>query len=129
MAAALGIEQLKRVSTRIDHLKTIYQIYNDAFEDIPFIKMVPVKVGEGAVPLYAEAICDERDALIRYLNSQGVDCRPFLPNVSCAPYISNNNSFARSEYFQDNGLTLPCGPSQPLDNIARVIDLIKRFKN
>lgn len=128
MLAAIGLEQLKRVPGRVARLRTVYKKYEEGIKDLPFIRMLPVKVDDGEVPLYAEVMCEERDRLMEYLASEGIETRPFLPNVHDAPYIESNGKFPKSEMFKKYGMTLPCGPDQPLENVDQVIETIKTFR-
>ena len=43
-------------------------------------------------------------------------------------YIKNDSSFPNSVRFSDQGLYLPCGPEQPLENIDFVIDTLYDFE-
>lgn len=127
--AAIGIAQLKRVPNRVAHLRDIYKRYEEGIKDLSFIRMLPVKVDEGEVPLYAEVMSEERDKLMEFLASNGIETRPFLPSVHESPYIKSNSTVPNSEIFRKQGLTLPCGPDQPMENIDRVIEILNHYKS
>jgi dTDP-4-amino-4,6-dideoxygalactose transaminase len=128
MLAAIGIGQLNHAQERINHVTTIYKMYEDGIKDLPFIRIIPVKTSEGELPLYAEVMSEKRDELMKFLASNGIESRPFLPNVNDAKYIESDGNFPNSEIFKAQGMTLPCGPEQPLENVERVIESIRRFK-
>ena len=130
LLASIGMVQLSQVPRRIAHVGAVYDRYASAIAnmELPHLALVPVNVGAGEVPLYVEVLCDQRDVLRAYLNSQGIESRPFLPNLSSAPYMPDG-SFLHSDVFDSQGLFLPAGPDQPLENVDRVIEALRAFGN
>jgi len=125
--ASIGIVQLSKAEERIKHVRDIYEIYCSEISGLEFIKNLPVDIGKGEVPLYMEVLCRDRKKLVDYLNSKDIETRPFLPNINFAEYIKTGGNFPNSDYFAEHGLFLPCGPTQPMENILRVAEEIKRF--
>ena len=125
--AAIGIEQLKLLPERIKKIKKIYQIYTEGLLGLPFIKLIPVDLDAGEIPVYIEALCDRRDELIDFLSERGIQCRPFYPDLNYARYLNNIEMFPRSEIYGKEGLYLPAGPEQPMGNIERTIHEIRNF--
>ena len=79
------------------------------------------------VPVYIEVLCKYRSRFIDFLESRSIQCRPFYPNLNQASYFNNFNKYPNSELFADQGVYLPAGPVQPIENIYRVIEVIKEF--
>ena len=125
--ASIGIEQLKRIPERIGRLKEIYFRYSAAMPDLPFLQWIPVDVEAGEIPIYAEVLCKDRDRLIAYLADQGIQSRPFYPDLDEAPYLGCTGDFSRSRVFGREGVFLPSGPAQPIANIDRVIEVLRRY--
>jgi len=125
--AAIGLQQIKLLPNRIKKLKEIYLLYQQGLKNLSFIKLVPVNIKEGEVPVYIEVLCDYRDKLINYLKDNGIETRPFYPDLNRASYLNNNNSYPESEIFGNKGVYLPSGPEQNLSDINRVIDVIEGF--
>ncbi|MAF20112.1 MAG: pyridoxal phosphate-dependent aminotransferase [Parcubacteria group bacterium] len=125
--ASIGIEQLKRVPNRISHIKAVYEKYKAGISGILFLKLIPVDVTQGEIPLYVEVLCKRRKALIDFLSSHGVQTRPFYPDLNLAGYLESTEDFPNSKVFGEEGLFLPCGPNQPLRNIERVIEFLDIF--
>jgi dTDP-4-amino-4,6-dideoxygalactose transaminase len=125
--AAVGIEQLKLLQSRIEKVKKIYQLYAEGFVGLPYIRMIPVDIDVGEVPIYAEVLCDRRDALIEFLAMRGIQCRPFYPDLNYARYLGNSAHYPNSEPFGMMGIYLPAGPEQPIGNIQQVIFAIHEF--
>jgi len=125
--AAVGIEQLKLLPQRIEKVKRIYETYAKGLSGLPFIKLIPVNLNAGEVPIYIEALCESREKLIEFLAAKGIQCRPFYPDLNHARYFNNSESYPNSEPFGRAGVYLPAGPEQPLSNIEQVISAIHAF--
>ncbi len=127
--SSIGIVQLAKIKEKALRAAEIYKTYEEGIENLPFISIIPVNASNGGVPIYAEVLCDHRKKVADYLFSKGIETRPFLPSLSTAPYFKNDESFPHSNAFGEGGLVLPCGPSQPSENINYVIKTLKSFKN
>ena len=123
--AAIGIIQLKKIKERIKHIKKIYKMYEEAIKDMSKIKIIPVDVSNGEVPLYVEVLCENRKKLVNFLKSKNISTREFLPNLNSAEHFKSKGKFPNSDIFEKNGLFLPCGPTQPIKNIKEVIKYLK----
>ena len=93
-----------------------------------FLKTVPLNVSTGEFPIYAEVLCPEREALIKFLKLKGIQTRPAPPNLSISNYLGNPGSFPNSEVFAKEGIYLPCGPAQSFENIDCVIEALKAYQ-
>lgn len=126
--ASIGLVQLKRLPERIEKVKAIYARYSEAMSDLPFLKFIPVNIEVGEIPIYIEVLCPERERLIQFLAEQGIQTRPFYPDLNLASYFGNNRRFPHSEIFGTQGLFLPSGPEQPLTNVEQVVKALHIFK-
>ena len=129
IAASIGIEQLLRIPRRIEHVNKIYTKYSSVMVRLPFSKMIPVNIDDGEIPLYAEVLCKKRDALKDFLVSYGISARPFTRNLNRSAYLGNTGDFPCSSIFEQKGLFLPSGVTQPLENIDYVIEVLSKFKS
>ena len=77
MLSSIGIEQLKRLETRIKYVISIYEKYRIALAGLNYLKLIPVEVQKGEIPIYIEVLCPERKALVAFLASYGIETRPF----------------------------------------------------
>lgn len=127
LQSSIGIAQLNRVEERMAHLKSVYTKYEQDLKQFPFLKLIPVAVANGEVPIYIEVLCKERDQFVSFLASQGIQTRPFYPGLDSAPYLEVSGEFPNSRVFSECGLVLPCGPSQPLKNIDYVIQTLQHY--
>lgn len=127
--ASIGIAQLKRLPERIAKVKDIYMKYQAALGEFAFLKLIPVDIATGEIPLYVEILSPQRERLVQFLAERDIQTRPFYPNLNLAAYLRNNECFPNSEVFAEQGLFLPCGPDQPLANIDRLLDALHAFKD
>ncbi len=127
LQASFGIAQLSRVPARIAHVKAVYAKYSGAVSDFPSLRLLPVNVSKGEVPLYTEMLCDNRDELVEFLRVREIQARPFPPSLHMSAYMKSNDDFPNSEIFAKQGMYLPCGPDQPIGNIERVIASLSAF--
>ena len=125
--ASVGLIQLKKIRKHINHVQEVYQKYETAFKEFSFIKLIPVKVSRGEIPLWVEVLSKEREKIIVFLNSHNILTRYFLPNLNLSPHLENKGEFPNSKIYEEQGFYLPCGPNQPLENIDMVINILKMY--
>ena len=128
LLASFGLVQLSRVSKRIVHLNKIYAKYESAISKFKCVHLLPVNVLNGEIPLYVEVLCPERKELENFLHFHNIQARIVPPDLSLSSCLKDDGSFPNSIRFSDQGLYLPCGPEQPLENIDFVIDTLYDFE-
>jgi perosamine synthetase len=126
LLASIGIEQLKKLPSRLEYLKEIYFSYLEGLKNTE-LESIPVDIQSGEIPVYIEYLVSNRETFIDKLASEGIDSRPFYPDLDKATYFSQDGiDFQNSRKYGTNGIYLPCGPTQPKKNIQRVINTIKK---
>lgn len=81
-------------------------------------------------PLYVQAIVNSKNKFIKYMKKNKIQIRPLPPSISTANYIYKNkdkNKFKNSNNFFKKGVYLPCGPSQKISDIKKVIRAINDY--
>lgn len=122
--ASIGIEQLKRLPERVQQLKELYSIYADGLQDSPF-RLIPVNLDQGEVPVYNEFLVEQREQWIQNLHSAGIETRPFYPDIDKASYLPQlSHDFPNSRIYGIQGVYLPSGPGQSLNNARYCISEI-----
>ncbi len=124
--ASIGLWQVRRLPEKAAHCNAIYSRYALALADLGFIDLVAVAVETGEVAVWTEVISPQRVAIVAHLAAQGIETRPFLPCVHSAAHFAGG-AFPNSERFHAEGFNLPCGPSQPLENVDRTIAALRAF--
>lgn len=125
--ASIGVWQARKGPAKAAHVNAIYERYIDGLKDLSFIKMLPVNVAGGEVSLWPEAVCEERESLMDYLDRHGIQTRKFLPCLHTAPHYNTGESFPNSEQFSRTGLNLPGGPGLPLESVDRTIEVLRKY--
>lgn len=127
--ASIGLGQIEMLEEKIERVNTIYKMYDEVLEQFPFLQMIPVRYEEGEIPLWVEVLCSERERLREFLASKGIGTRKFLPNLEYSPYIHKEpeRQFPNSRRYHAEGLFLPAGPAQPLENVERTIETLREY--
>jgi len=125
--ASVGLVQLGLLSARIQKAKAIYQAYVDGLQDVDMMKVIPVNLEQGEVPVYVEVLCERREEVIDYLAAKGVQCRPFYPDLNTAKYFMNSGVYPNSIKYGTQGVYLPAGPEQSMRDIQSVIPHIREY--
>jgi len=126
--ASIGVIQLKYLNERIEKVKAVYRKYESRINEFSFLKLIPVNVEAGEIPIYIEVLCPERSKLMQFLAERNIQTRPFYPCLNMASYFENKDIFPNSAVFGTQGLFLPCGPGQSLENVDRVFEALNAFK-
>ncbi len=126
--ASLGISQIERIEEKIRHVKDVYIAYQNGLADNKYVNVLPVDIESGEVPLYTEALSDQREEIIAYLAENNVDVSRFHRPLNHAEYMGNKDIFPNAEYFSQKSFILPSGPSQSLKNVDYCIDLLNMWK-
>ena len=126
--ASIAITQLRRVKERVRHCHEIHRIYMNRLEHLPKIEMLRAEISNGEVPIYAEALVEDRSAFIEFLKGEGIEARPFYPSLERALYFdqSYGATFPNSLKYECDGVYLPSGPGRSLGDIERVADTIEK---
>jgi len=126
--ASIGLVQLERLLERIERLRQIYFQYVEGLSFLPQLQLIPVDLDSGEVPVYVEFLCDERESLIRHLDAQGIESRPFYPDLNYAPYFDQGRiEFPNSRKYGKKGIYFPSGPAQKTEDIESTIKNIVAF--
>jgi perosamine synthetase len=128
LQASIGLWQVRDRNRKVAHVNAIYRRYAEGLKDLDTISLLPVDIDNGGIAVWAEAICEQRNQLMDWLASRGVQTRKFLPCCHSAPHLGDGMSFPNSERFNRIGLNLPCGPDLPIEMVDRTIALVREFK-
>tara|TARA_B100001175_G_scaffold146735_1_gene124440 strand:- start:8537 stop:9637 length:1101 start_codon:yes stop_codon:yes gene_type:complete len=126
--ACLGIGELKKLTEKKNKLKNIYNLYAKGINKLKLIKIIPVNINNGEIPLYIEIVCKFRKKLHKFLKKKNISSRPFYPSISEAKYNKSVGKFKKSIYFSQNGLYLPSGPNIKKNSVIRVVKALQEFE-
>jgi len=125
--ASIGLVRLSKVKERIQKLEVIYEKYREGLSKIDYLKLIPVNVKDGEIPLYIEVLSKERGKLMKYLDSRGIQTRPLYPDLDSAVHLKCDYDFPNTRIFGKQGLVLPCGPDQPLENVDHLFEILDLY--
>lgn len=127
IAAAFGRAQIRRSEQKKSYVIHLYNLYQEAIDELDYIEMIPVDIARGELPLWVEVAVADREKFKGFLNERNIDTRKYLPNLNIAPHLKNEGRFPNSEFFQKHGIFLPSGPGQPMDNVRKAIDALRDY--
>ena len=126
LQACIGIEQMKKLNSRIKIKKDIWKIYKDQLKDIEKIKLFDHDLNF-TCPWFIDSIAERRDELANYLKKAGIGTRIMYPPLNKQKAYNIKGIFPISEMIGKKGLWLPSSINLDLKKITRICDQIKSF--
>ena len=125
--AVIGIEQMKKLSKRVERKKEMGQLYEKLLMDISGVELVPTNFANTS-PWFIDILCKERDELKKYLNQKDIGSREFYPPLHKEPvYGYNHLCFPVTEEISSKGLWLPSSVLITNEQIEYVCKTIRSF--
>lgn len=121
--AAIGLGQLNRLDVRVEHMKKIDEMYRSGLREIEEIDFIPKEQNEFL--WMSDIVCENRDKIRKILRENDIISRPLGAPLHTAPYLKRRADYTFAEELQKKMLFLPSGPDQPLENVEKVIKVIK----
>lgn len=121
--AAIGLGQLERLDEKIGHMKTIDEMYRSELKNIEGIDFIPKRQHEFL--WMSDIICQNRNQVRRILKEKDIISRPLGAPLHTAPYLRSSADYIDATKLQEKILFLPSGPDQPLENVEKVIRVLK----
>ena len=126
--AAIGLSQLDLLKDRIKKLLNIYFIYKNVINNLSTIKLIPIDIDKGELPLYVDLMVEDRSSLMSFLLKNDIMSRILPPSLNSAPQFNDNSSYPNSKLFGEMGMYLPSGPDQSINDIERVCTVIQDYE-
>jgi perosamine synthetase len=123
--SAMGLAQLNRADEKVAHVTRVYSRYVDGLANLPHIRVLPVDLDKGEVPLWTEVICRDRAKVASALREAGIEIHLGHRSLSRSPQLQASGDYPNSQFYDRSLARLPCGPGQPLENVDRVIEIIR----
>ena len=134
--AGIGRGQIRNLSQHISLKKQIYDTYQKAFADIPYIHMNPY-VKESAPNFWLSCLFIDPQSgvtppmVIDALEAENIESRPIWKPMHLQPvfqgydYITVQNGVSISEHIFENGVCLPSDIKNTAEDMQRIIQVIK----
>lgn len=126
MQACVGIAQMAKLPSRVEHKKVIFRLYQNALEGIPGIRLFPQDL-KHTTPWFIDALVEDRDMLIAHLKKHGIGTRIMYPPINRQRAYDLPGDFPVSEDVGRRGLWLPSSSTLTDLQVERVCSAIKAF--
>jgi perosamine synthetase len=132
LAAAFGVEQIKRVDWIMEEKGRIAAFYNNAFKGHPLIKTpyLPDYADRPSWYMYCLSFADNvnRDNVIRVMHERGVDHRLSFPPVHLQPIYREMFSFKEGNYpisekIFNKFIDVPCWVGMTDEQMGKVVNV------
>ncbi len=128
LQAVIGIEQMKKLSWRVERKKEMFSLYRSELEGVSQVQFIETDLEEIA-PWFIDVLVPDPSALKEYLGDKGIGTRPFFPPIHSEPPYGLTGDYPNTEYVASHGLWLPSSSFLSDDDIKRVCAEIKEFYN
>ena len=127
LLASIGIAQLDRLEEKLEHVRAIYTRYVEGLSLLGNMRVLPVDISSGKIPLYTEAYSEYREEIINFLKKNDIEVSRFHLPLQQAKYLGNYGEYPNALNFAKKCFILPSGTSQPTENVDRCIQLLRDF--
>jgi dTDP-4-amino-4,6-dideoxygalactose transaminase len=124
--ASIALRQFERSDERTSHVTAIYRRYEEGLANLPKLRVSPMLVDNGEVPLWTEIETPFLKEIRSLLAAEGIQTRRVHPPLNEVPYYEASPA-PNTERYSREILVLPSGPSQPLENVDRVISILRAY--
>jgi perosamine synthetase len=137
MQAALGLAQLERIEELVEQKRRIFAWYAENLRGLDGIKLNYEAPETSIVCWMVTVVLDEKlgvkkEELMRLMDEQNIDCRPFFFPLSSIPayYDTEQAALARSRNhvayrLTPYGVNLPSGLNMDREKVAYVSEALK----
>ena len=126
LQAVIGIEQMKKLSKRIERKKSIFQKYFDNLSQNKNLKLIDNNL-DTTSPWFIEIITEERNKLMEYLKEKKIGTRIMYPPINNQKAYKVRGNFPVSELIGEKGLWLPSMSHLEDNQINYICNEIKDF--
>ncbi len=104
--AVIGIEQMKKMSYRVQRKREIGKLYARLLKNIKGVEIIHTNF-ENTTPWFFDILADDREKLITFLKEKNIGSRPFYPPLHSEPAYNLVGDFPVTEEISKKGLWLP----------------------
>ena len=126
LQACIGIEQMKKLSSRVERKKEIYNLYKEGLKNIQGISLFHNDVKYTA-PWFYDSLVENREELMKYLKSKNIGTRVMYPPINKQLAYNEDSFFTVSEKIGHKGLWLPSAVQLKDSEIEYITKSIAEF--
>lgn len=132
LQAALGLAQLEQLEGFIKIKEENYMLYKKKLQEIPGLSLLGFRNNTRTNYWFYALYCDEnyvlnRDEIIRYLSSKGIQSRPIWGLINeQKPYLSNQcYKIEKAKHYLNHIVNIPCSTNLKKEDILYVVECLK----
>jgi dTDP-4-amino-4,6-dideoxygalactose transaminase len=130
IAAAIGLAQLDKIDALQAFRKEVWDIYQKELADVSWISRPPDASAYEKHSYFTYVIrVPQRDKLARYLFENDIYTTLRYHPLHMNPLYKSKGKLKNSEKLNEDSLSIPLHPNLTLEQVAMIIDLIKKFKS
>lgn len=126
LQACIGIEQMKKLSGRVERKKHIYSLYKSLLREIPEVVLFDNNT-EFTAPWFIDCLVQNRLQLQAFLKQHGIGTRAMYPPIHRQKAYDLEGDYPVSEHVGANGLWLPSMVQLSDEQIEYICEKIGKF--
>ncbi len=126
LQACLGIEQMKKLSSRVERKKEIARIYEENLKGVDGIRLFKNNLKITA-PWFFDSICENRSELQDYLKSKNIGTRIMYPPINKQKAYLQPGEHPVSNLVGEKGLWLPSATQLTNEEVNYITSHIVQF--
>ena len=126
LQAVIGIEQMKKLSWRVDRKKEILILYKEYLKDIPQIKFFDQDLVY-TTPWFIDVLVEDRESLQAYLKGKGIGTRVMYPPINRQKAYKIRGVHKVSDMVGNKGLWLPSSCKLQNSQIKYICEELRNF--
>ena len=126
LQAVIGIEQMKKLDSRVKRLREIYDIYYSELKDVVEIK---TPLSDEWLPWFVDIYVDDREDLMLFLKKHKIGTRPTYGEINKTKMYFSDQILPNSNYVSSKGLFLPSYIKLTDKDIYFICKIIKLYYN
>ncbi len=126
LQACIGIEQMKKLNSRIERKKEIYDTYKKNLKNVKEIRLFKNNKSTTA-PWFIDCLVEKRNHLMKYLEAKGIGTRVMYPPLNDQKAYNEKGDYPVSKNVGDKGLWLPSYVQISNDEITYICKNIISF--
>jgi perosamine synthetase len=126
LQAAVGIEQMKKLASRVQRKKQIWSRYAEGLDGVRGVELFAHDL-ERTSPWFIDALVDRRGELIETLRTAGIGTRVMYPPINRQKAYQVAGNHLISELVGEHGLWFPSAVQLTDGEISRVCAAVREF--
>ena len=128
MQAAIGVAQVNRLDEFVIRKKEIAKIYNSLLKNVNGVTL-PLEMpwAKSVYWMYSILTTEDRDDLMKQLQAQGIETRPFFYPLHLLPPYKSDEELPVATKLSVSGISLPSGVTLREEDVRKVGQAINKI--